>query len=1650
MSLKFQFPVLTLVLALIAGRDGLRAGEIAAGNVTAVLGPAFFVDEAATGGGDSVVTQPAAASFNRSFAGMLTRNQGATRLAFTGFGFATSNGSATNTATTLTVAITYLGADEALGGGDDVSLASAAGNYHYSGAGEYVFAFDTPMTANLDITGVRFLIQVSPAKAGGGGSVSFKTGALAYETASGPKFSVSGFTAPQRVNLAKYQPVTTDSVNGQQLASYVTDGVTGNDNRWQSAGSGPHWARVDFPFPVEVASAQVFFGVDDGLAMTAFKLQYLAAATWTDVPGASVSGNAKVERTIIFSAPVTASAFRLYDSADGTIRVREMALYPPGSFPIGTDVTVNLASGRPALATSNTAGNFALLAVDGRVNKDSMWQTSQPGNNELTIDLRTATKIGSAHLYSGSPGVPPVSDFVMRYWNGTAWQDIPGGGVTGNISPELLIPFTGTVTTSSVKLVFSNIGTSSVRELCVFPANNSGGYALGTGVTGAPPSAARFDDFTDAIYRIDNPASGLSIGTIGGAPGLGVSPGRYQVLLNIGAGTYRLCNRATGNCLSGARLSGNSGEPLRESPYTALPDQDWILQKIGGTGFRLINQWSGLAMDTQGAALVQNGNSGAASQRWDISRTADFPKKGSAGGRFAIPFNGNWAYGWALNAGSSLPPGTIFNPMQWGNFNWDAGTPNASTWKSYPAWRTTARPIHLMGFNEPDGVDQANVAVDTAVAFWPRLLAMDLPLVSPAAANLNGGWMASFYNQADALGYRVDYTAIHNYPGPGGGSSDGLVNAAQAGYDTWGRPVWLTEFSFVNWTGSGTWTEEDNYNSLAEFLWRAESLPWLRKYSLFVFTADGISPQPAQPWSPVGPRSNAIDSDGNLTSFGRLYAAWDGDAKVETGKTYFIHNRNTRKRIANPPASQSPGAGSIRADDVSVRWTLVPAGVSGQYHIDSARDGRRLSYTDGGAVTMAAAGTAGSAVQWELKETEYGWFYLEHPATAKRLKLTYANATGAATFGMQSKTTAGDTLEWRFIVPPPPPVWTGETGNSWNTAGNWTPPAIPTAADIVSFDAVSSANLVTVLGRDFEIAGLNLVAPAGPVSIDGSETLTIGANGIDLGTAGQNLTIDVPVILGSNQSWAVASGRILSVNGGISGNAGLIVTGQGNVTLGGAGSYTGDTTINAGAVLGLAAEDVLSHGGGMGNLIVNGTLDLNGFHGSVNGLSGGGIVDNLATAAATLTVGGNDAASVFSGILRNTGGPLSLVKTGGGLLTLPGNNLHSGGTVVNGAGTVRPVGNDAFGSGSVTMNSGTIYPTTGSYTFSNALTLNGGTLRIGGGAGKSLVWSGPVTITADSAISADGSTGGVAISGGIHISSCKLSSFSGGGSAGNIISGAITGEGGNLVVTGGKLTLSGVNDYTGTTAVEAGTLALAASGVLPDTSAVILGNATLNAAGFSNSAGYLNVTGAATIQLGQGATLAFADSSALTWESGALNLAGTFVSGASLRFGTGSGGLTRAQLARITAPGIASFSLNSGGYLVAGGYGAWAAIHAPGGSPGGDADGDGVGNALEYVLGGDGETRDAIKLPKGTVVGENFVFGFYRDQASIDGVTALVIEAGSSLSGWPDKYPVPADAVSQTPGLTVLKDSPAGFDTVTLVIPMTPGTAGFVRLKVTP
>jgi autotransporter-associated beta strand protein len=508
----------------------------------------------------------------------------------------------------------------------------------------------------------------------------------------------------------------------------------------------------------------------------------------------------------------------------------------------------------------------------------------------------------------------------------------------------------------------------------------------------------------------------------------------------------------------------------------------------------------------------------------------------------------------------------------------------------------------------------------------------------------------------------------------------------------------------------------------------------------------------------------------------------------------------------------------------------------------------------------------------------------------------------------------------------------------------------------------------------------------------------------------------------------------------ISTGGALTKSGVGTLTLSGNNSFTGGTSLLGGIIN-------VNHSSALGT----GTVAING---GVRLLLGNGMnIANSIVLGPNAGAVGNGLIQVADGNTATVSGPVSITSgasAGGHFATIGTGVLNLTNAITSTTTVSHRAGTTVFSGGGT------------GYTSINA---GAGTIRLG--ANNGIATTATLNIGASAAASFDlagfsqslaGITkgGSSAIIGNSSTTTDSTLTTTGTSGFSGIIQNVI-GAGTkrlHLTVSGGTLTLGGSNTYTGATTVTGGTLALGTNNAIANTSPVSIGNATLDAATFGDTLGTLDVTDTANINLGTGAALAFANSSAINWSGGTLTLTGSFVSGSSLRFGTTSGGLTSTQLALVSASGFTNFALNSTGYLTASavsGYDVWKITHAPTGTPGDDYDGDGVTNGVEYVLGGSATTNDFAKLPQFSTNGGTMTFTFIRDQASIDGSTTLVIETGSDLSTWPSGYVVPAGPVANNPGVTVVKNNPAaGKDTVTLTIPITPVGGEFARLKVIP
>ena len=194
------------------------------------------------------------------------------------------------------------------------------------------------------------------------------------------------------------------------------------------------------------------------------------------------------------------------------------------------------------------------------------------------------------------------------------------------------------------------------------------------------------------------------------------------------------------------------------------------------------------------------------------------------------------------------------------------------------------------------------------------------------------------------------------------------------------------------------------------------------------------------------------------------------------------------------------------------------------------------------------------------------------------------------------------------------------------------------------------------------------------------------------------------------------------------GDGDLTIDGTGIVVLERDNSFTGDVTVNGGRLTSGADDgtvyDTIDDTAAL-TLGTGTSWRLAQSDETIGSLSGNGdvYIDGFLTSGriARLTVGGNNASTTFGGRLREQNiGVLSLTKTGGGALTLTGDNTYSGGTILE-RGTLILGTSTALGTGTLQAANDTSLLLADGINVANAIELTGdasGNLVFGGGSGE--------------------------------------------------------------------------------------------------------------------------------------------------------------------------------------------------------------------------------------------------------------------------------------------------------------------------------------------
>jgi hypothetical protein len=253
-----------------------------------------------------------------------------------------------------------------------------------------------------------------------------------------------------------------------------------------------------------------------------------------------------------------------------------------------------------------------------------------------------------------------------------------------------------------------------------------------------------------------------------------------------------------------------------------------------------------------------------------------------------------WYYTWGLGAGNPGNFDAEFSPMFWGS--WAVNQGNIDSVKNNPnvEW--------VLGFNEPERTDQANLTVSQAISSWTTLsngfAGSGKKLVSPAVSDTGSGqqWLANFMSQATANNLKVDAVAFHWYgvstPDNPAGAASSFLSRVQSYYNSYQKPVFITEFAIHDWGGnySDAAIIEANRQFLDIVIPELEARSYVAGYSWYHWFSDA----PLYQGSPAMP-----------TEMGQTYVG-----ALKSGMTENIGGRNLGEHVAYLAGGELTATGS--------------------------------------------------------------------------------------------------------------------------------------------------------------------------------------------------------------------------------------------------------------------------------------------------------------------------------------------------------------------------------------------------------------------------------------------------------------------------------------------------------------------------------------------------------------------------------------------------------------------------------------------------------------------------------------------------------------------------------------------------------------------
>ncbi|MDR1786970.1 MAG: DUF5010 C-terminal domain-containing protein [Treponema sp.] len=211
----------------------------------------------------------------------------------------------------------------------------------------------------------------------------------------------------------------------------------------------------------------------------------------------------------------------------------------------------------------------------------------------------------------------------------------------------------------------------------------------------------------------------------------------------------------------------------------------------------------------------------------------------SAGAVMDLLESVTWFYNWGTQPDGDVAAAAAARDVAYFPMSWNASGDVPNRIRAYKASHPECD--FILGYNEPNLTDQANMTPSQAAAQWPTLVdlanELDMKLVSPAMnyGTLSGysdpiKWLDEFFAKPGVSLEDVSAIAIHCYM-PYPGAVKGFIDK----FKKYGKPIWMTEF--CGWEQSGyavIHNAEDQMRYMSEVVTYMDLDPAVERYAWFI------------------------------------------------------------------------------------------------------------------------------------------------------------------------------------------------------------------------------------------------------------------------------------------------------------------------------------------------------------------------------------------------------------------------------------------------------------------------------------------------------------------------------------------------------------------------------------------------------------------------------------------------------------------------------------------------------------------------------------------------------------------------------------------------------------------------------------------------